>query len=388
MAIVRTLAVAAISGLLAFQVVRASVMALPFADRLLIAQRIWPDHPRQLIDQAMGEIGVAAASGRAVSEATMARVRSAAAKAPLSAEPFLIQGAIAQTEGRGSQAERLFQTARDRDPRSLAARYFLSELYFRTGRIPQGLIEMAALARIEPRAAAPFLPAVAAYARTPGAVPQLKRFFRTRTDVELDVLSLLSQDARNAELVLALATVDRTDPPPEWRKRIVQSLVHAGQFGKARAIWLRLNRLQDSPGLFNPRFEKLAATPPFNWTYSETSDGLAEPSGAGRLEVLYYGRQPAVLASQLLSLQPGRYRLGMEISGETQADGLQWSVRCANRNQKLIRLPLRGRAPNGAFAVPPNCPAQWIELQGTPGEMPRTVEVSVGGLRLAAAGAQ
>ncbi len=382
MAVVRKLAVAGISGLLAFQVIRAAVMDLPFAERMPIAQRIWPNHPKTLLDQAMGEIGVAAANGNGVPAATMVRVDGAAAKSPLSAEPFLIKGAVAQMQGRQKPAELLFQAARDREPRSVAARYFLADLYFRTNRISLGLLETAALARIQPRAAAPFLPAVAAYARAPGAVPQLKRFFRARPDVELAVLSLLSEDAGNADLVLALATVDRADPPPKWRSRLVHTLVDANQFDKARAIWLRLSRLQEAPGLFNPRFEKLAASPPFNWTYSESADGLAEPSGNGTLEVLYYGRKATVLASQLLSLQPGRYRLGMEVSGEAQAEGLAWSVRCANRKQKLLRLPVRGRAPSGAFAVPTNCPAQWLELQGSPGDMPRTAELAIGRLRL------
>jgi hypothetical protein len=376
----RSVVVVGLAVLLAFQVVRSALVALPYEDRPGIAARVWPGHPAIVLDRSMGEIGAAAAKGQGVPAGALVQVREFAAKSPLSADPYLVEGAIAQSEGR--PAERLFVEARARDPRSRGARYFLADQYFRTGVIARGLIEMAALSRLSPRAAAPFVPALVAYAREPGAVPQLGMFFRAMPELEPAVLSLLADDVRNADLVLALATTGkRSAPVPEWQGKLLVGLAAAGEYRKAREVWSRLSGVKTAPLLFNPDFEELDAPAPFNWSLPTTGDGVAEMAGGGILHVLYYGRQETVLASQLLLLPAGRYALAMQVSGDGAADTLQWTVRCANRDQSLLRLPVRRRQER--FTVPPgNCPAQWLELRGLPGDIPRTAEMGIGKLRL------
>lgn len=376
----RSAAIVGVAGLLAFQVVRSALVALPYEDRPVIAASLWPGHPTIVLDRSMGEIGAAAARGQGVQAGTLAQVRDFAVKDPLSADPYLVEGAIAQSDGR--PAERLFVEARARNPRSRGARYFLADQYFRTGRIAPGLIEMAALSRLAPRAAAPFVPALVAYARERGAVPQLRAFFRAIPDIEPPVLSLLADDVKNVDLVLALATTGtRAAPAPDWQGKVVARLAEAQQYRKAYAIWTRLSGVKAAPLLFNPSFEELAAPPPFNWSLLATSDGAAETDEGGALQILYFGRREATLASQLLLLPPGRYSLGMEVSGDGAVDTIQWIVRCANRDESLLRLPVRRQ--QGRFTVPPgNCPAQWLELRGLPGDFPRTVEMSISNLRL------
>lgn len=378
--IVRFVAVAALAAMLALQVVRTALVSIPYGDRPGVAARLWPSHPTIVLDRNMAEIGAAAARGRGVTPETLAQVRDFARKAPLSADPFLVEGAMAQTEGR--DAALLFLEARARNSRSRGARYFLADHYFRSGKISRGLIEMAALSRLEPGAAAPFVPALVAYAREPRAVPQLKAFFRAVPAVEPSVLSLLADDVENVDLVLSLASAPSAAPAPEWQRKVVARLAESGQYGKAHAVWARLSGVRAPPLLFNPGFDDLAAPPPFNWAIAETGDGAAAPAEGGSLQVLYYGRREAVLASQLLLLPTGPYALSMEVSNEGEADGLRWTVRCASRDQRLLSLPLRQRI--GRFTVPPgNCSAQWLELRGSPGDFPRTAELTIRKLQLA-----
>ena len=105
------------AALFGFQIIRTAAVADREA-RPALAAALWPSHPAVLTDRALLAIASAAARGRSVPGSTRADVRRIAVKAPLSPDPFLIEGAIAETEGRGEAAERLLVAARDRDPRS------------------------------------------------------------------------------------------------------------------------------------------------------------------------------------------------------------------------------------------------------------------------------
>jgi hypothetical protein len=372
--------IAVVAAVLAFQVIRTAAVA-DRQRRPALAMALWPSHPRVVVDRMLLAIAALAARNGSAPPEIQASIREAANKAPLSPDPFLIAGAVAESEGRGAAAERLLLAARDRDPRSRGTRFLLAERYIRTGRVAAGLMEMQALVSLQARGTEGFGPAVAAYARTPGAVPELRAFFAKAPRVEAAILTLLATDAANADLVLSLASGRPAEP--DWRPQLVASLASAGQYARARALWTQFYRLHEPPALFNPGFAETAASPPFSWSFPQTAEGVAEPNGKGGLDVLYYGRANAVLASQLLVLKPGRYRLAAETSPGDGEAGVSWIARCADSPQPLLTLRLRPGTTAGEFSVPPNCQAQWLELQGVAGELPRVSELTVRGLRLA-----
>ncbi len=377
---VRVAAIMVVAALASAQIVRNAAVADRNA-RAELAASLWPSHPAVLTDSALLAIAGAAARGQSVPPATRADLRRIAAAAPLSPDPFLIEGAIAQTEGRSGEAERLLLEARARDPRSRAARYLLAERFFRTGRVTDALIEMQALVSLQQDGAQPFVAALVAYARTPGAAPKLKAFLRRYPRVEAAVLSTLAVDAANTDLVLALANID--DPDPDWRGRLVASLVEAGQYGRAHELWVQLTGGRPGVGLFNPSFKELTPPPPFNWAFPENSEGVAEPDGKSGLEVLYYGRANTILARQLLLLRPGRYHMAMTIEVAGSEEGaIRWSIRCAAEKEPFAELTLRAGNNAVAFDVPSGCDAQWLELQGLAGDMPRTSELTIRNLQL------
>ena len=377
----RVVVVIVAAALASFHVLRTAAVA-DRESQSGLAAALWPSHPSVLTDEVLLAIATGAASGQPVSNVTRAKLRRIAAKAPLSPDPFLIEGAIEETEGHSGKAERLLLEARLRDPRSRGARYLLAERFFRTGRVTDALVEMQALASLQPGGGQSLVPALAAYARTPGALPQLRAFLRKYPRVEAAVLSALAVDAENADLILGLATV--SDPDPDWRRRLVATLVKSGQFARAHAIWARHSGGEAISGLFNPSFQELPAPPPFNWAFRESREGVAEPNGRGGVDVLYYGRANAALARQLLLLRPGRYRLVMTVedaSGEVRA--VRWHIRCAKNAKSLADLPLRAGTNAIAFDVPLGCDAQWLDLRGVAGDSPRTTELTIRGLQLA-----
>jgi len=376
----RIAGVVLIALLLGFQIAR-SAAVVDHEARPGLAAALWPTHPTTLTDRAFVSVAGAAARGEAVPPATRADIRQIAVKAPLAPDPYLIEGAMAEQAGRGQAAERLLIAARDRDPRTRGARFLLADRFIRTGRIAAGLIEMHALVSLQSRGLEAFEPAVAAYARAPGAVPQLKLFFADVPRMEATVLSILAANAANADLVLALAS-GRRAPGPDWRGTLVSALVDSGQYTRAYGTWARLSRVPPNRGLFNPAFAKVDAPAPFNWAFPQSSEGVAEPDGKGGLDVLYYGRAKAVLANQLLLLPAGRYRLAMAVEGAGGDGAVRWVLRCAKGDQQLADLPLRSGAIAASAIIPKTCEAQWLELQGLPGDSPQISELTIRGLRL------
>src|SRR5205085_3379589 len=189
-------------------------------------------------------------------------------------------------------------------------------------------------------------------------------------------------DRRNTDLVLALGG-SQARSGAAWTGRLVGSLVGARQYAKARAVWARVAGAPVASGIFDPGFTDSAAPPPFNWVLTSSTVGLAERRNG--LHVIFYGQEDGVLASQLLLLAPGTYRLAMPVSGDAGHSGaLVWTVTCANSNTSVARFRLdpKPAAQGWSFTVPANCPAQKLELSGVSSDMPQQTDVTIGTLRL------
>ena len=178
---------------------------------------------------------------------------------------------------------------------------------------------------------------------------------------------------------------------PAWQSILLNTLIERGEFARARELWMRISGIQsqDPPRVVNHLFAKISAPPPFNWTFSSGSSGVAEPAGSGKLNDIFYGRENAALASQLLVLPSGRYRIQMEASGDNEgSSGLEWSVTCVPSQAKLTSLPLKGATLAGVrlgaeFTVPAeSCPAQWLKLTGTAKEIAKSEQVTIGRFEL------
>ena len=388
----RALVVLPVAILLAMLATRAMTFQSPADHPLRQLQSLFPGHPAALIDGAMHDIGTAAAKGGAMPASAERAIVAAAREAPLAVEPFLVNGTIAQIAGDGRRAEALFLAARLRDPRAPAARYFLADRYLRTNRIAAGLNEMSVLATLSQSASQPLGPALAAYARTPGAIPQLRKFFVGAPANRDTTLDILSQDPANAAVVFALAPALplHQSPSPTWPATLVHSLVIAGDYTAADDVWRQINGIHSRGLLYDPQFRDRTSAPPFSWQLTSGSAGVAAPSSGGGLDVIYYGREEIVLAAQLVRLGPGNFRLAMRLDAPLGASNLAWTVTCAAvSSQPLRRLPLNPATKGmvaASFAVPQaSCPVQWIELRGKPGDTEQTSQVTISQLQLVAA---
>lgn len=371
--------------LLAFLVVRVAFVDAFAAKDPAKAAAIWPNHPKVILESGLAEVGDMAAAGRPVDEALVHRLLSASSKDPMAPEPFLVRGVQAQLAGDNRLALNAFLAARERNPRAVAARYFLADHYLRAGQTGLGLVEISTLSRLVPASLAKVAPFLAAYAKTPSSAPQVKEMLKTHPHLEYVLFNQLAADARNAKLVLYLWSGRGGDDAKIWQGRLLEGMVAAGRFNEARAAWTRFTSIPGSrDGLFDPEF-KAGGQPPFGWMLASGPSGIAEPQDDGRLHILYYGRDDLALASQLMTLGPGRYRLSMDVQmAPPPSKSLSWMVRCQPGSIPVATILLdRSASVSVSFNIPAaGCPAQLLELAGDAPEFPERAELTIGRLRL------
>lgn len=357
-----------------------------------LAAGVWAGHPDVQLGQALVEIARSATARLPVPRSAFARIDDAALKAPLSPQPFLVRGVQASVAGDRRQAAADFLAAQRRDPRSIAAAYFLTDYYFRAGRPLPGLRQAALLARLSPAGAAPIGKLVAAYAQDPANWADIRALFGTDQSIEDAVLTALARDDGNASAILAIADRGHRSASSPWLTPLLKSLVRSGDYGRARAIWASVADARMPPGalLYDPGFAAPDAPPPFNWTLAASNLGIAERQDGGLLHVIYYGGNDGVLASQLLLLEPGSYRLEAEVApGSDHAETIFWSLRCDRSSRPIAAVPLESAGlQRWTVDVPAGCPAQWLELVGKSVDIPRQAEVTLGKLALTRVGAR
>lgn len=377
--------------LLGAQVVRSAWVLAFVEDDPDRAARLWPSHPDVEAARSMVEIARATRAGQPIAPATFARISDAAARAPLSSQPFLVRGVLMQVRGSPDSARAAFAEAERRDARSVAARYFLADQYLRSGQPGPALSELAVLAKLIPGGLNQLAPFLATYAANGQGARQLQRIFTSDPMLANAVLGTLATMPGRAGLAIGLGRTPSGYVPGGWRDAAIKALLDAGRFGQARALWAGFNGIPANvPSLFNPRFTDNRGGPPFNWKLTSDATGLAEPDGKGGLHLLYYGRDDVNLATQTLVLAPGNYLLSARVSGnEGHAEQISWTIGCLPGGASLLQrsLVVTERASGGAFTVPAaGCGAQQLSLTGTAPDVPQTVDVTLGALTIAPVG--
>jgi hypothetical protein len=371
-------------------VVRSAFVAAYAEEDLARAERLWPDHPSVRSAQAMLEVARSAANGRPLDPATRVLIEGVARAEPLASEPFVIAGAEAQRHRDFARAERLLIEARQRDPRGPAARFLLSELYVSQGRIEEGIPEAAVLGRLVPGSLEPLSKAFAQYLESAGVPDGMADVMRSNPDLSQRILNELATNSANAGLLLKIDTLAprAPGPAPGWQTRLINELVEDGDYPGARRVWARLGGRDSNPSetIHDPRFEGSSAPPPFNWTFA-TEGGVIEPQ-RGSLRVLYFGRDDVTLASQLLVLRPGEYRLRMRLSGQIAESAVRWRMSCLPSKSPILDQAV---AQQGTLDLPirvpaVGCGAQQLSLVAQAGESARSSDFAISELSLTAAG--
>jgi hypothetical protein len=207
--------------------------------------------------------------------------------------------------------------------------------------------------------------------------------FRANPELARSALVALAQNMATVPAVLTLADPDLRPSAAPWLPPLFNTLTNAGQYVKARAIWAQASRVRADEPIHDASFSDKLSPPPFNWALTSSAVGLAERQSGGRLHVLFYGEQDGILATQLLLLSPGSYRLSMQLAGDVpHAKALNWSIWCDKSSAPIASVTLDAAARGWNFAVPTSCPAQWIKLSGSSADIPQQADVTISAFKL------
>jgi hypothetical protein len=365
----------------------------------LLAANFSPEDPRIATTLAMREFR------QKQGEVTPAIAKSAIGslqRAPLIEEPFLLAALDSLIRGEEARAERLLIEARRRNPRAQVPRILLLDRHLRAGRMQQAASEITAIGRLVPGTTQVLVPQLAKFAKDPKTRGPLAQVIKSDPNIRRVLLDHLAANGADPEVVLGLSgpiqPLTGGVPPPEWQRLLLSSMVEKGNIKEAHLLWRRFvgaSGDESEPAVYDGNFQRLPGPPPFSWELITSAAGAAEPSKASGLQVEYYGRADARLASQLLTLKPGRYRLTFRATGDTPERGSNvfWRVSCQPSTTELAAIPIANLsyAPKqigGDFIVPATgCAGQWLRLTGTPAEFPTAHSITISNLRVQPAGA-
>lgn len=373
----------------------AVVEILPPADPRLGA---WAGKaPDAVLDRAMLEF----TAGRgAVSPATLAAVGEAAQRAPLDARPYILLATRDLIRRPDAPVIPVLEAGRRLDGRQRWIRLLLLDRYVRAGRTEDAAREFAVLARLVTSAQTPILAELARLAESPETRPAVRRALARDPALERSLLATLARSNPDPALLFSIASPTArasAGVPGGWGQALIEGMVQRRRYTAARSIWQRVYGLPTAAvaqPLYDAGLRGLPGSPPFNWSPTASAIGAVALRN-GELAITYYGRDTGMLVGQLLTLQPGRYRLGYAlIGGPANVRGaLSWTLACADAPNAPALLDALLPAPVSTphryavqFTIPANCRAQQLTLRGNAAEFPTEVNVAISALSLKPAG--
>ena len=250
------------------------------------------------------------------------------------------------------------------------------------------------LLSVDPKQFATYLPILATLTRDRRTLPLIAAALRPVPIWRTPFLSLLSEQQFDPAIRYALMNpafgaagvtveVDHT--------AFVNDLVARGDFDRAYLAWLSFLPDVALRGVGTPYdagFDGLPGPPPFNWLLSTVEADRASIE-EGVLDISYSGRRGAELASQVVIVPAGTYRMATTIAdandGGARANGtgLTWRIACLPQRTVIAEIPLnlsllrRGQQ-SPPFAVPADgCGAVSLSLVGTASEFPARLNARI-----------
>ncbi len=381
-----------IALVLAALIVRDGLANWAFENRPGRALDLAPNDPRALAGAA--DDALAALKSPADAPRVEDLARRALARGPTEVDALRDLGLVAAVRGDTARAHGLINPAANRSPLDEPSHAWRMNYRLLTDDASGALEDADDLLRHDPTRLAALMPALILAARsgTGAVVARLS----TNPPWRHEFLIRLATDPRGAHLEAAilegLAGSRMAPTEDETSAYLNQRVMKDHAYQSAYLAWLRFlprSALAKTSLVYDGSFEGLPGARPFNWAFGSGIGGEARirpaPLGApgGALDVDYDGYSNPALATQLLVLPPGAYRLtGLAHTTEVAANTMAWTVRCAEGPSLTPNPTPTPAAPGGwrafdvTFTVPASgCEGQWLTLTPRPGGHERALEV-------------
>ncbi|HUE79348.1 MAG TPA: hypothetical protein VMN38_06925 [Sphingomicrobium sp.] len=287
--------------------------------------------------------------------------------------PAAIELCAVQLEATGNarRASRLFELSSAISRRSLPTRLWLIQRSVDHGDVAGALANFDLALRTSSAAPEVLFPVLASAATDPQLVRPIARLLDRPSDWRAMFLSYAIHEggeaAAMAEVVLRMrdrgaVTAAKAD------QMLIGQLVKQGAFAVAHRIHAAFGRAGSRAALvIDPDFDDAESRYPFGWGLTDAAQTGAARGRVGGSAALVYRAVPGAagqVATQLLMLKPGAYRLVTASAAPPSADAPFWTVTCASRGGAqiaLLSLPAETRVVAGAdFTVPAGCDGQWL----------------------------
>ena len=322
---------------------------------------------------------------------------------PNAASPLVMLALEATQQGKDEAAQKLMETARDREPANRPARLWLLARYMRVGDFKSGLNEMAPVMRLYPAA----VPQITAVLLALMDVPAARAALRDKLAEAPVWRPLLVQAAAATLTDLRPLTRLLVSIPPladaaearSEQRAILTNMVSRGEYGEAHTVWQSWlpprARGSGAPGLiYDTRFEGLPGAEPFNWALAQNGSASATMSADQPGLALYSAASgEAIIAEQIAIVPPGTYRLQATEAADSAADALdserifELRVVCATGADGLAALPIPDASATAQtlstmVTVPAKCRAVRFQFVAVVRETPGDTRVRIDSVRL------
>lgn len=313
--------------------------------------------------------------------AAKAAAGAALVAAPLDAQAVRVLALEAEGDGDTARTQALMRLADQRSRRDAITQMWLFADDLPRRDFANASRHADAALRLDWRLSYLLFPAMISAVADPAAAEPFARRLASRPDWRGPFLGVLAQrgpDPAVATRLFAVLATTAAPPTDAESSALIERLVAAGDIAGARASWLRLlppGAHAPAVGVYDGDFAPAPGAAPFNWSFPVDDGAVAQEGPAGDDQPALYVRSPSeathILASQLLLLPPGRWRLTGQVRVEPgqMGDLFAWRISCAKDAADLGEARVAAAAAgwrtfSGDFEIPAGCSAQWLRLAG------------------------
>jgi len=294
---------------------------------------------------------------------------------------------LALKEGGGDspKAAEMMLLARSLSKRDTVVEAWLFDHYARQQDFAKAFDHADVLLREDPDLADQLFPILGSVAASPQATKHLASRLTLEPSWRTPFLAFLSEkgDPNAAFGLLQALNQGKTKPTDAEAGALFQRLISLKQYEPALLAWLLLappDRIARFDGLYDGAFDNRGGPAPFNWSLTGGVGGTVDVSpapdrpGDNTLHVNYDGYSNVLLASQVVVLSPGAYR----ITGEAKfvpplgSQNLAWSIACLENEGVVLGKGSSNPAQSWqSFSIPFEVPSE-----GCTGQILRLIPVS------------
>ncbi|WP_034160214.1 tetratricopeptide repeat protein [Sphingomonas sp. ERG5] len=316
--------------------------------------------------------------------AERARLYQRLTSKPLDGTAFALAALDATAKGDKEGAAKLVEHALALEPRTRLAWLWRLDQQMRNGQTVDAATSTLRLLAVDPEQYPSYVPILAGLARDRRNIPQIAAVIQRNPGWRETFLSTLQARGYDPSIRFAIMDVGTSEVYLIDRERaaFVADLVAKADYERAYLAWISYlpeSALASVDTPYDAQFKGMPGPPPFNWQLTAADGDRADTNNG--LDLSYSGRKPVTLATQVVVLQPGGYRLRSTVTNahsEGPSSGgtvLTWQISCLPGNQPIGNLALdtsvTGKPQMSVpFDVPETCQAVSLSLTGAASEFP------------------